>query len=155
MRPLTIVAVASAALLGCSESLGPSRVLTTPALIASAPAEALIDGVAVRVAAYVWRDMSPGNTGSGLTVGASARASGAGSLPVGMSIERLWVVQHELAWSAVARQENPPAHAGELPVMSRNGPTWFGRVDVVLQLRDAQGLTRYIGARDLVIQVAM
>jgi hypothetical protein len=123
------------------------------------PEAIFVSGTALHASAYLWQDFMPGpfTPPDGHPLIACVRVSAVATAPLpAMRAGRVAVIHGVQAWIApVAEQAmemswNPPC----LNVIVREGPKWGpgARVDVVLQLRDAEGHGHLIRVPDAEIQ---
>ena len=117
-----------------------------------------ISGTAVQISASLWRNFMPGPRPGGRPLNATVRVSAAaGALLPAVRAERIMVISGEQAWIAPAAEETAWARSpSHLEVMARNGPEWEPGVlvDVVLELRDAEGQEHLIRLPDVEIKRA-
>lgn len=86
------------------------------------------------------------------------RTTDSSELPPGIRADSAWVIDKDRAWvTSVAGVGSRIADASVLEVVGRGGPEWGPNidVDVVLQLRDAQGQTCLLQAKEQKIVGAM
>ena len=63
------------------------------------------------------------------------------SLPPGVQVEAVWVVNDKTLWSPSPLEVNKGDDSTQIEIVVRNGPKWGPgiKVDVVVRVRDAQG----------------
>lgn len=132
-------------------------VLPTFAELRTAPEVASLEGVAVRLEAFAWRDFQPISPSDGkpLIVVVRIKREDEKVVPSTLKTDALWVVNGELAWAASVREEQPRApESSFFEAVARNGPKWGPgvAVDVVVRLRGSSGQRELVQVRGQVIQ---
>jgi hypothetical protein len=139
------------------------------AALRHAPHSIRIDGVALHLEAYVWRDFMPGwvssdseseePAGPGKPMTAEIRivAQKDRWIPKGCRVDVAWVIFRQRIWQSQPAEDQPgdPA-AHELAVTLRNGPKWppQARVDIVVRVVDGNGATYLLASRGQKIRAA-
>jgi len=132
-------------------------VVTPYAELRNAPEVALLDGAAVRLETYAWRDFMPISPPDGkpLLVLIRIRRVDGPVVPSALKADSVWVVKGDLAWAAGVQEEQPRGPDWSFfEAMARNGPKWGpgDTVDVVVRLRGAGGQRALVQVRDQVIR---
>ena len=147
MIPLRLVlaAIVSSFASACaSEGVVAPRILTVTSELRNAPEVVSLEGVAVHLETYLWRDFQPISPPDGKPLLALVRIKGAGGtvLPATLKADSVWIVNGELAWVASLREEQPRGpDLSFFEAMARDGPKWGPgiTVDVVVRLRNVSG----------------
>jgi hypothetical protein len=118
----------------------------------AAPASVRIDGALLSLEAYAWRDFQPISPPGGrpLRVRVRVTAEPGGSVPDGIRVDALWVVQDAKSWQLDV-QPAPPV--GTVEALGANGPKLEPgtAVDVVARLLEAGGGTRWLRVNGAVV----
>ena len=134
-----------AVVLGLFASLSCGKLTVgTPADLLAAPTSVTIDGQAVVLETFLWRDFMPVSPPDGKPLVAILRPVRAdnGASPAGVRIDEVWVMFGSETWNHTITEErvaNPPAQT-HYEAVARNGPKWGPGVNVtvVVRLIDAQ-----------------
>ena len=132
-------------------------VLPAFADLRTAPEVASLDGAAVRLEAFAWRDFQPISPSDGkpLIVVVRIKRVDGKVVPSTLKADALWVVNGELAWAASVREEQPRgSDSSFFEAVARNGPRWGPgvAVDVVVRLHGVSGQRALVQVRGQVIQ---
>jgi hypothetical protein len=122
-----------------------------------APVVAALDGVAVRLEAFAWRDFMPPAPPDGkrLIVVVRIKSTNGAVIPATLTVDGLWLVNGEVAWATSVREEQPRGpDLSVFEAVARDGPKWGPglTVDVVVRLRGASGQRTLVQVRGQVIQ---
>lgn len=132
-------------------SLRPAPESTRGALLA-APLSVVVEGVTLRLEAFLWRDYMPISPPGGKPLMASIKLlvadAGAKSFPDGVDAGRVWLVRGEEIWTGKFLVEERPDEPGMKEKVFRDGPLWEPgeEVDVIIEVRDRGGATRLLRA---------
>ncbi|MCG3132062.1 MAG: hypothetical protein FLDDKLPJ_02872 [Phycisphaerae bacterium] len=124
---------------------------TREALLA-APLSVAVEGVTLRLEAFLWRDFMPISPPGGKPLMASIKLvvvdAGAKSFPGGVDAERVWLVKGEEVWAGKFLVEERPDEPGMKEKVFRDGPAWEPgeEVDVVIEVHDRAGAKRLLRA---------
>ena len=153
MRSTAFTSLALAGvLLGCSSDPAGPRPRPAPELRAT-PVRVTVDGTALLLESYLWRDFQPSSPPDGKPLIAVLRIKSAdgSEVPQGVRADAVWVVFGDDVWAAPIAEERPRGAPAEgFEVVARDGPKWGPgvTVDVVVRLRDAAGRTVLLRAPD-------
>lgn len=119
-----------------------------PTGLRATPTTAMVSGQLVQLQADLWRDFMPAVAGSpdGQPLAVVVRLTD----PIAtVRVEHIWVIFGDQIWSADTEQV-----PGTQDWVARGGPKWGPgvRVDVVAQLREAEGREVLVRAADRLIQ---
>lgn len=122
-----------------------------------APVVASLEGVAVRLEAFAWRDFMPPSPPDGklLIVVMRVKSMNGAVIPATLKVDGLWVVNGDVAWATSVREEQPRGpDFSVFEAVARDGPKWGPGVtiDVVVRLRGASGQRTLVQVRGQVIQ---
>jgi hypothetical protein len=135
------------------ESPSPDELRATPETADVAGRTVRLTAVAgrtIRLTAFLNRDFMPISPPGGkpLMVKIGLEAADGGTIPVGVAIERVWVLNGDETWS-------PPVEriAESVEVFARDGPKWAPglAVEVVALVKDANGSTHRLRLSNQVI----
>lgn len=132
-------------------SAPPALKPTREALLA-APLSVVVEGVTLRLEAFLWRDYMPISPPGGKPLMASIKLlvadAGAKSFPDGVDAERVWLVRGEEVWTGTFLVEERPDEPGMKEKIFRDGPLWEPgeEVDVIVEVRGRTGATRLLRA---------
>lgn len=151
---IVLAGIACALASACTSeaAIGPPMLVPVSSDVRSAPQEAVIADVTVRLETYLWRDYQPISPPDGQPLIAVLRietVDGA-AIPASLQADSAWILNGELAWATAVREEWPRGPvASFFEVAARNGPKWGPgiEVDVVVRLRDAAGQILLLQAR--------
>ena len=139
-----------------SERVVAPTVLPVFAELRNAPEIASLDGVAVRLETFAWRNFQPISPPDGkpLIVVVRIKSMDGTVIPSTLKADSLWVVNGEIAWAASVREEQPRGPDWSFfEAVARDGPKWGPgvTVDVVVRLRGASGQRALVQVRGQVV----
>ena len=143
---VSIASVALALVTGC-EDLGVAVPPTLPVeTLLAAPETLVVQNRTLTLSTSLWRDFMPSTDGdhSQLIALVYVEATGPAPLPVGLSIDAVWVVSGQDVWKSFFSDEaRPPGEQkpNRIAAIARNGPRWDGYVDVVVRVLDGHDST--------------
>jgi hypothetical protein len=130
----------------------------------NAPTEVVLDGRALSLSSYLWRDFMPANPPDGRPMIAVLKVATSNQkpFPVGVRIDRAWVLFGEQIWEVSDLRGRVKGHpynedswinCTDSPVceaIARDGPKWGPGVyvDVVVQLTEKEGRHHLLQARN-------
>jgi hypothetical protein len=122
----------------------------SPDELRSSPETADVAGRTIQLAAFLNRDFMPISPPGGkpLMAKIGLETADGGPIPVGVAIERVWVLNGDETWSP------PIDRTGEAAeVIARDGPKWAPglAVEVVALVKDASGSTHRLRLSNQVI----
>lgn len=98
----------------------------------------------------LWRDFMPISPPDGKPLIGSLilQAMEHASLPPGIRVEAVWVINDGTVWSPSPLEVHRGNDSTQMEIVVRNGPKWEPgvKVDVVVRVRDAQGQTYLLKA---------
>jgi hypothetical protein len=139
---------------GCAHR-GPTAPDSTSSL-ATTPTSIVIDGKRLTLSASLWRDFQPISPPDGkpMIAGLQVRNDDGSGVSATITADRVWLLHGAEVWSGVPAEERARHDTAPIyEVVARDGPKWATGivVDVVIQLRDAQGrVSRLRAANQLV-----
>jgi len=123
----------------------------------AAHTQVAVDGAVLELDAHLWRDAKPGSPADEAPLAATIKLKTEGSkrLPVGIHVDRVWVIKGNELWSPPEHKEEVEATApGEPPtvvsILVGNGPKWKPGTKVICVVRitmsdDSEGLLKVGG----------
>jgi len=144
------------AVYGCAQGGPTAPESASASTLATAPTDVVVDGKTLTLGASLWRDFQPISPPDGkpMIAALQVRTGDGSAVPTTVTADRVWLVHGTAVWSGVPREERPRQDTEPIyELVARDGPKWEPGilVDVVVQLRDANGrLSRVRAANQLV-----
>ncbi len=126
---------------------------STANALMSAPDTVTIDGIAVILETYLWRDFMPVSPPDGQPLRAVITVLPVNSeyLPAGIDADKIWIITGSENWVGLLEKTGEYTAGRPLTRLEKTsggGPKWGPgiNVEVVVQLRDKKGNTYLLGA---------
>jgi len=125
----------------------------TQETLEQAPKQLSVNGSALTLTTYLWRDFMPMSPPDGKPMIAVATISTTDStvFPATIKADRMWIINGDQVWNTEFTNENqPPTDSILIKKVARDGPKWGPGVDVtvVVRLVDGQGETMLLKAEN-------
>lgn len=153
-RPKLLPGLVLATITACSDSPTSPRTVPVESSIRDAPTSVTIDGVALVLETFLWRNFMPSLSNDTRMIGVlRVRPGAADPVPDGLVVEEAWVILGSRAWQAAPRLESSNPDDNYLEVVARGGPLWpvGSSLDVVVQVRGATGQAYLLAVRGQVL----
>jgi hypothetical protein len=156
MRRTLVLTAALVLGVGACESTNPVELLP-PDELRAAPLSIMVDARTLVLDPYLWRDFMPiaPPNGDSLIVAIRVRSADDAAVPTTIHVDAAWVILDDLVWASGVGQESPATTQKPFyEAVARNGPKWGPgvNVDVVVRVKDSQGIARLLRAADRPIQ---